>query len=140
MQTLTKSSVVTLVLFVVLIVLTYVLCVSSRQYTPYTPHTLFPTHYAYEGMTAGREEKPSAVPQVPGTVPGTMGNINEHSRETWSPSESSVTPPIDPYSQVTATGVDGKDGCVSSGLSNSKGQLCLPDNLVQLLKTRGGNA
>jgi len=47
---------------------------------------------------------------------------------------------IDKFSQVTANGQDGVNGCVSSGLSNSKGQICLTPDLIQLLKTRGGNA
>ena len=47
---------------------------------------------------------------------------------------------IDKFSQVTANGQDGVNGCISSGLSNSKGQMCLTPDLIQLLKTRGGNA
>jgi hypothetical protein len=47
---------------------------------------------------------------------------------------------IDRFSQVTANGMDGVDGCVSSGLSNSGGYLCLTPDLIQMLKTRGGNA
>ena len=47
---------------------------------------------------------------------------------------------IDKFSQVTVNGVDGINGCVSSGLSNSGGPICLTPELIQLLKTRGGNA
>ena len=47
---------------------------------------------------------------------------------------------IDKFSQVTANGQDGVDGCVSSGLSNAGGYICLTPELIQLLKTRGGNA
>ncbi len=47
---------------------------------------------------------------------------------------------IDLFSQVTKTGVDGVDGCVSSGLSNADGQICLTPELIKLLKNRGGNA
>jgi len=47
---------------------------------------------------------------------------------------------IDKFSQVTKNGVDGVDGCVSSGLSNSSGYICLTPELIDLLKTRGGNA
>ena len=47
---------------------------------------------------------------------------------------------IDRFSQVTANGIDGVDGCVSSGLSNSGGYICLTPDLIQMLKTRGGNA
>ena len=47
---------------------------------------------------------------------------------------------IDKFSQVTKNGVDGVDGCVSSGLSNAGGYICLTPELIDLLKTRGGNA
>jgi hypothetical protein len=47
---------------------------------------------------------------------------------------------IDKFSQVTANGIDGVDGCVSSGLSNAGGYICLTPDLIKLLKTRGGNA
>ena len=47
---------------------------------------------------------------------------------------------IDKFSQVTKNGVDGVDGCVSSGLSNSGGHICLTPDLIKLLKSRGGNA
>jgi hypothetical protein len=47
---------------------------------------------------------------------------------------------IDKFSQVTANGKDGVNGCVSSGLSNEGGYICLTPDLIQLMKTRGGNA
>ena len=47
---------------------------------------------------------------------------------------------LDKFSHVTSFGINGKNGCVSSGLSNSKGHLCLTPELIASLKTRGGNA
>ena len=47
---------------------------------------------------------------------------------------------IDKFSQITANGMDGVDGCVSSGLTNAGGYICLSPELIKLLKTRGGNA
>ena len=47
---------------------------------------------------------------------------------------------LDKFLDVTKVGVNGKNGCQSSGLSNSMGELCLPPELIQMLKTRGGNA
>jgi len=47
---------------------------------------------------------------------------------------------IDRFSQVTSNGKDGVDGCVSSGLTNAGGYICLTPDLIQMLKTRGGNA
>jgi hypothetical protein len=47
---------------------------------------------------------------------------------------------IDKFSQIKENGMDGVNGCVSSGLSNSGGYICLTPDLIQMLKTRGGNA
>lgn len=47
---------------------------------------------------------------------------------------------IDQFGQVKSNGQDGVNGCVSSGLSNSGGNLCLSPDLIKLLSTRGGNA
>lgn len=47
---------------------------------------------------------------------------------------------LDKFSQVQKNGQDGADGCISSGLSNSGGYICLTPELIQLLSTRGGNA
>ena len=53
------------------------------------------------------------------------------------PSDSQL---IDQFGQVKSNGQDGVNGCVSSGLSNSGGHLCLSPDLINLLSTRGGNA
>ena len=47
---------------------------------------------------------------------------------------------IDKFSQVKTNGMEGVNGCVSSGLTNAGGYICLTPELIQLLKTRGGNA
>lgn len=47
---------------------------------------------------------------------------------------------LDKFSQVNKNGQDGVDGCVSSGLSNTGGYICLTPDLIKLLATRGGNA
>jgi len=47
---------------------------------------------------------------------------------------------IDKFSQVTSNGIEGQNGCVSSGLTNSGGYICLTPDLIKLMTTRGGNA
>ena len=47
---------------------------------------------------------------------------------------------LDKFSQVNKNGQDGVDGCVSAGLSNTGGYICLTPDLIKLLATRGGNA
>jgi hypothetical protein len=46
---------------------------------------------------------------------------------------------IDRFSHVSDTSSNNDNKCPSGGLTNSKGALCLTPELVQLLKTRGGN-
>lgn len=47
---------------------------------------------------------------------------------------------LDHFLDVRTVGVDGQNGCQSSGLSNSLGALCLTSDLIDQLRTRGGNA
>lgn len=56
----------------------------------------------------------------------------------WGPLRDSEV--LDKFSQVHQNGIDGVNGCVSSGLSNSGGYICLTPDLINLLSTRGGNA
>jgi hypothetical protein len=56
------------------------------------------------------------------------------------PSDIDSSEKLDRFLDVTSVGINGKNGCQSSGLSNSRGELCLPPELIQMLQTRGGNA
>ena len=46
---------------------------------------------------------------------------------------------IDKFSQVSDKSVGSDLNCYSAGLSNSKGPICLTPELIELLKSRGGN-
>jgi hypothetical protein len=77
-----------------------------------------------------------------GLFPGSMENfeslVEEPNTISYGPLRDSEI--IDKFSQVNVNGMDGVNGCVSSGLSNAGGYICLTPELIQLLKTRGGNA
>jgi hypothetical protein len=81
------------------------------------------------------------------TTESFFGNIFGGNTHTESFTLSSASGPVssynevlDKFSQVSTYGQEGVNGCVSSGLSNSKGYLCLTPDLIGALKTRGGNA
>jgi hypothetical protein len=46
---------------------------------------------------------------------------------------------LDRFSQLSDKSTGSSGECVSAGLSNSKGPLCLTPELIDLLKTRGNN-
>lgn len=75
---------------------------------------------------------------------GNVGVFSDKKKESFSTLDSApvgnYAEVLDRFSQVNSFGVDGVNGCSSSGLSNSKGYLCLTPDLVSALKTRGGNA
>ena len=54
----------------------------------------------------------------------------------YTPAHNSV---IDKFSQVSDKSVGSDLHCYSAGLSNSKGPICLTPELIELLKSRGGN-
>ena len=134
--------------------------VPSTDYVPYNQGKVY--HYAgkYESFTgtgtgsvSGPPSPNSATyPSVGNTLLTQSGNMTsglgitepvESANETlrdlkWGPLRDSEV--IDKFSQVHANGMDGENGCISSGLSNSGGYICLTPELVNLLSTRGGNA
>jgi hypothetical protein len=133
---------------------------ASAQPAPYSKG---PNYSRYESMTEQNasmtkkeplvdEEKkdPSVVEEKKPAVVVPAGTASSSSSENFEPMlavplsvdyapfrDSEL---IDKFSQVTTNGQEGVNGCVSSGLSNSGGYICLTPELIKLLKTRGGNA
>lgn len=97
----------------------------KQKYSVYEPMTVSSTKEKEKEENSTKTEPFEPIVDVPKTIQ-------------YGPLRDSEI--IDKFSQVTANGQDGVNGCVSSGLSNSKGQICLTPDLIQLLKTRGGNA
>ena len=146
------------ILIVVLAVAFGMLLLSSSSVVPYDNKN----HYAtYEPMTetSTPSKRAESVPEstkerkdesksigsgLVSSVSGIFGTenfepmVDEPKTVQYGPFRDSEI--IDRFSQVTANGIDGVDGCVSSGLSNSGGYICLTPDLIQMLKSRGGNA
>jgi hypothetical protein len=108
---------------------------SSQSYSPYEPSA---NHYStYESMTYAEEHNEEEKEEE--EYKENFESIVEEPRTVrYGPLRDSEI--IDKFSQVKENGIEGKNGCVSSGLSNAGGYICLTPELIQLLKTRGGNA
>jgi hypothetical protein len=140
------------ILIGVLAVAFAILMLSSSSVVPYDNKN----HYAtYEPMTEvsnpvskkESETKPkekSIGSGISSVVSGAFGTenfepmVDEPKTVQYGPLRDSEI--IDKFSQVKENGMDGVNGCVSSGLSNSGGYICLTPELIDMLKTRGGNA
>ena len=132
---------------------------SGQSYLPYDNDK---TSYAnYEGFddVLGSTEPSSQSPSSSNSGEKyERGNFPQHPSKTVNESGSSNFVPLvespktvkygevgdaemfDKIGQTPRNGVDGVDGCVSSGLSNSGGPICLSPEMIELLKSRGGNA
>ena len=98
------------------------------------------------GNTFSNTFSGSAPKESFGGFLGNVGLLSNKKTESFSPLSVSSSPVgnhaevLDRFSQIKAFGVEGVNGCASSGLSNSQGYLCLTPELISALKTRGGNA
>ncbi len=100
------------------------------------------------GNISGKESFGSFLGNVFGGAVSTTGFAKKEgfeanddtSMDPYSGPVSNYDDVLDKFSQVKTFGQDGVNGCTSSGLSNSKGYLCLTPDLISALKTRGGNA
>jgi hypothetical protein len=111
-------------------------------YEPMTPVSTPVSEYKKESDTEPKEK--SIGSGLFSAVSGVFGTenfepmVDEPKTVQYGPLRDSET--IDKFSQVKENGMDGVNGCVSSGLSNSGGYICLTPELIDMLKTRGGNA
>lgn len=153
-----------LVLLLIVLVVAFFLLMLSSSYD-YQPYDALEEKYMrYESMTNNENPEEEEYPptDVPTDISAMYVQENEEEPESFSLYSNIVNKEnfepivnvaqtiqygplrdseiIDKFSQVTKNGVDGVDGCVSSGLSNSGGYICLTPELIKLLKTRGGNA
>jgi hypothetical protein len=164
MQLLRGKNILPAILFLIVVILV-ILMVSNTTYIPYTRNEMFPKYGTYEGLTSSMEMSSSSElegsPLLQGNTdvngntivqentvdspPSILSSLFGKSAEGFSGSiktnmnsihENEI---IDRFSHVSDTSSNNDNKCPSGGLSNSKGALCLTPELVQLLKTRGGN-
>jgi hypothetical protein len=133
---------------IILIVVIYMsMWCSCSTYTPYSESSIYSKQYAYEGFNAGEEEDEEegkagfegAVPEEEEEEEKMDGfedmNKKVEGFESLHPAPYQQSELLDKFSQVP-----GKLDCQGYGYHNSRGPLCLTDDLVKSLKTRGGNA
>lgn len=120
-----------LILVLVLIVFTTCSCVA---FMPYDEKTVFLKQYQYEGMTDAKPVDKKVKPTL-----AEKKNKKEGFEGFHGSSYNQETPidKFDPYGKTK-----GSTDCIgnSSSLHNSKGGLCLSNEQIYLLKSRGGNA
>jgi len=114
---------------------------SANKVRPYSPNDIFTNQYPYEGF--GTMEYLNNDPSVSDLMVNKF-LINDSSQDCKKVKgfnglfckPYAADKKIDKFS-----GVEGDTKCFgkSSGLSNSKGSLCLGNDLTNMLQTRGGN-
>jgi len=141
-----KDTVFIILLFVAIMVVT-VWFSGSSAYMPYTA-SVASRHAAYEGfhqrsipLEYGSVENKSAADDT--YLNFSMNGSNQDCKKVsgfdgkgiFCNPQSNYGDKLDIYS-----GADGSLQCGGNGYNNSKGGLCLNDNQVMQLRTRGGNA
>lgn len=126
---------------------------SGNQYSPYVKGSNYSKYEAMEDNNTRQDDNaaPEFLNSADEVLPETEKSYQQRGDKepfepilavprtiNYSPLRDSEI--IDKFSQATSNGMEGVNGCVSSGLSNSGGYICLTPELIKLLKTRGGNA
>jgi hypothetical protein len=154
------------ILFAFLLVLFVVWNLAQGSYVPYVPQNVFNNQTSFEGF----ENKPKNTPpprpvkgmgatrtgkqdrtqksffqKIKNEAKEKMQHLGEslsktptYKKEGFSDFQSATEPPqkmLDVFSGLT-----GSKTCKPSGFSNEQGFLCLTEEAIQMLTTRGGNA
>jgi hypothetical protein len=135
---------------VILIFIFFITFVSVKQFTPYDEYTIFSKNYPYEGFEQMHHATPYTLnsTQKDDSMKSYLINDANNSNDTnnckkvygldglFCSPNSTKDQKVDIFSEAK-----GDLSCYgkSSGLSNSKGSLCLDQNQLNLLITRGGN-
>jgi hypothetical protein len=129
------------VIFVVVIV--YSTFVSSHSVRPHYMNTLFPRSYPYEGFRSHYSPlEYSSNPNQQALDSHTsylIHNSDVACRKVYGFDGLYCNPETTDNHLDIYSDAQGSLNCTGSGLSNSKGSLCLDKNMTHLLTTRGGN-
>ena len=128
---------------IILIVVIYMsMWCSCSTYTPYSESSIYSKQYAYEGFNTGEDDNEGKAGFEDGDSDDDEGQagfedmkLKVEGFESLHPAPYQQSELLDKFSQVPG-GLD----CKGYGYHNSRGPLCLTDDLVKSLKTRGGNA
>lgn len=124
------------VLLVLVIILVSVF--SCSKFVPYSSNSLFSRYSKYEGFEANSTNVGSAlVNDKPEEEEDENDDKKVEGFEGLKPAPFNEDKPLDSFSKTSGSLECEK---ISSGLSNEKGGLCLSDEQIKSLVTRGGNA
>jgi hypothetical protein len=137
-----------LVIVVLLVVLLFTLFSSSKKFQPYVKHSPFQTlHSNVEGYSGMRRQEYTTYPENQ-----TIDSMNAFSIQDTTGKQnckkvfgfsSLLCNPEGPENSFDSYSLEKGDiSCIgkSSGMSKSTGALCMSDQQLGLLRTRGGNA
>ena len=126
-----KSQTQLLILAVLLVLVIILVSVfSCSNFVPYSSNSLFSRYSKYEGFEANSTNVGSALVND-------KPEDEEEEFEGLKPAPFNEDKPLDSFSKTPGSLECEK---MSSGLSNEKGGLCLSDEQIKSLVTRGGNA
>lgn len=135
-----KNSTLCILVIVLVVAFIVLFLTPSKSYVPYNnKNQLYSTYEPLTAMSPNSFKDDKKTPEEESDKKENFEPIiNVPKTIHYGPFRDSAI--IDKFSQITKNGIDGVDGCISSGLSNSRGPICLSPELINLLKTRGGNA
>ena len=134
-----KSQTQLLILAVLLVLVIILVSVfSCSNFVPYSSNSLFSRYSKYEGFEANSTNVGSAlVNDKPAEEEEGEEEKKVEGLEGLKPAPFNEDKPLDSFSKTPGSLECEK---MSSGLSNEKGGLCLSDEQIKSLVTRGGNA
>ena len=137
-----KSQTQLLILAVLLVLVIILVSVfSCSNFVPYSSNSLFSRYSKYEGFEANSTNVGSALVNDKLAEEKEKEGEEEEKKvegfEGLKPAPFNEDKPLDSFSKTPGSLECEK---MSSGLSNEKGGLCLSDEQIQSLVTRGGNA
>jgi len=126
-------------LVIVAIMIISLLC-SCTDVVPYSSSTLFPKHYRYEGMQDLDYTTNSGHQAMDTYTSFLINNPNFECKKVHGFDGLYCKPYVADAKIDIYSGAQGSLECKGTGLTNSRGGLCLDKTQLHLLTTRGGNA
>lgn len=144
-----SSSGVIIAIVVLVIVAILAVAVSGKGFVPYDPRTIYTNSSSFEGFQSQNQNHTSysTYPDNVAVDQLVSRNITDTPKQypypVWSvggifPQASATEPKLDAFGGAQGN-LSTQCQNTSSGLSNSMGYLCLNQNQLNLMTTRGGN-
>jgi hypothetical protein len=124
---------------IVVIILISLMC-SCTDVVPYTSANLFPKYYKYEGMQNLEYTSNTGHQAMDTYTSFLINNPNFECKKVYGFDGLYCKPYVADTKLDIFSDAQGGPNCSGTGLTNSKGGLCLDPIQMRLLTTRGGNA